>query len=145
MKLKRLRSCPQWPLHSCVHNGGGWVNSVAEFFSATEEEGPTHVHFYCLREKAVVLFGNFPEAVQAKIRACKTVSFEMTLEEANVIIAEGLSDRPWRVSRDELLKASCVPGVPGFDWELRYEREAAAVQNGTWPLEVALPLPKEYC
>jgi len=145
MKLKRLRSCPQelW-LVSCVHNGGGWTNSVAEFFSATEEGEPTHVHFYCLREQAVRLYKSFPEVLQAKVRACSTVSFVMTLEEALVIIKEGLSDKPWLVTRDELLKAGCVPGVPDFDWELRLEREAAAVQNGTWPHEVPLPLPKEY-
>lgn len=145
MKLKRLRSCPQeWWLVSCVHNGGGWTNAVAEFFSATEDGEAKHVHFYCWRDKAVKLYLSFPPAIQAKIRACESVSFEMTLAEANVTIQEALGERPWEVQRSELEKAMCVPGSAPFSWDERFAAEAAAVQNGSWPADVPLPLPKEF-
>jgi hypothetical protein len=145
MKLKHLRSPPEgWFLDGAIHNGGGWVNAIAEFHAPTEEGPPEHIHFYCLRQKAVVLFGEFPKSVQDKIRRCKTVSFQWTPDEARQVIAQGLSDKPWLVTRAELVTATSLLNPKENIWPARFAAEERAVANGTWPSDVDLPVSREY-
>lgn len=57
--LRRLESCPEWPLLGCYGSGSsGWQNMLsakAEVFGERVGEPPTHIHFY--KESLVEVVG----------------------------------------------------------------------------------------
>jgi hypothetical protein len=79
MKLIRLSRRPLWAhKHRAlriVHKGNPFVPS-AGFYSYSGEEPAHHVHFHCSRQRAVELWGEYPDEAKRAILACATVSFD---------------------------------------------------------------------
>ena len=71
---KILKTCPEYELVSCIHNGH-WTNSVAEIFADTDNGATvaTHLHFYVTRSEARKLWHGIKDFVPATI---ETVSFK---------------------------------------------------------------------
>ena len=70
---KELAQCPEWPLITCISSGGGWTNAALELFAASEQESPTHAHFYTSKEHAREIYPDLKRLIPPTIT---TVSFK---------------------------------------------------------------------
>jgi hypothetical protein len=140
MNLVQLETCPDWPLVGVISKGN-WTNSIAEFFAESENSAPSHIHFYCTKEHARSLWSGFAPNIQAKIKACKTVSFKMTKEEAERAIQIGLGPEPWLVSNAVFEEAVVLGEAVDFEfaWKKRRELLMQHKEQGTWPKNVFFP------